>query len=147
MGKAIDAALTQAKTTKNGKPTIIIAKTIIGKGIPEVEGTNAAHGEAGVPYQKTAREGLGLPADQLWYVDPETKKFFANRKEEQKTAYNVWQDKFNAWSSANPTLAAELTQEKEKKRPSAAEVLAAVPEYDASKNVATRQSGSDVLQH
>lgn len=29
----------------NGKPTIIIAKTLIGKGIPEVEGTNAAHGE------------------------------------------------------------------------------------------------------
>merc|ERR1719230_1130080 len=56
-------------------------------------------------------------------------------------------NKFNAWSSANPTLAAELTQAKEKKWPSAAEVLAAIPEYDSSKNVATRQSGSDVLQH
>ena len=34
----------------NGKPTIIIAKTIIGKGIEQVQGTNAAHGEAGVAY-------------------------------------------------------------------------------------------------
>ena len=34
--KAIDAAIAKAKTTKNGKPSIIIAKTIIGKGIPEV---------------------------------------------------------------------------------------------------------------
>jgi transketolase len=57
----------------NGKPTIIIAKTIIGKGIPEVEGTNAAHGEAGVPFQKTARAHLGLPADELWHVAPEVR--------------------------------------------------------------------------
>jgi transketolase len=34
-----------------------------------------------------------------------------------------------------------------KKYPSAAEILAAIPEYDSKKNVATRQSGSDVLQH
>merc|ERR1719460_2078628 len=145
--KALDKSISEAKANKNGKPTIIIAQTLIGKGIPEVEGTNAAHGEAGVPYQRTAREGLGLPADELWYVDPETKKFFATRKEELKKAYNTWQDKFSAWSSANPALASELTQAREKKWPSAAEVLAAVPEYDASKNVATRQSGSDVLQH
>ena len=42
---AIDASIAKAKSLDNGKPTIIIAKTIIGKGIPEVEGTNAAHGE------------------------------------------------------------------------------------------------------
>lgn len=42
---AIDNAIAKAKTLDNGKPTIIIAKTLIGKGIPEVEGTNAAHGE------------------------------------------------------------------------------------------------------
>jgi transketolase len=145
--KAIDAAMVKAKTTKNGKPTIIIAKTLIGKGIPEVEGTNAAHGEAGVPYQKTARASLGLPTDELWHIAPETKKFFAARKEELKADYNKWQDKFSSWSSANPSLAAELTQAREKKWPSAAETLAAIPEYDGSKNVATRQSGADVLQH
>ena len=63
------------------------AKTIIGKGIPEVEGTNAAHGEAGVPYQKTSRAHLGLPADELFYVSPETKSFFANKKVELKAKY------------------------------------------------------------
>lgn len=42
---AIDSSIAKAKSLDNGKPTIIIAKTIIGKGIPEVEGTNAAHGE------------------------------------------------------------------------------------------------------
>jgi transketolase len=143
---AIDSAITKAKTTKNGKPTIIIAKTIIGKGIPEVEGTNAAHGEAGVPYQKNARASLGLPESELFYVDPKTKEFFASKKQECKKNYDEWMTKYNAWKNANPALATELENAKAKKYPSAAEVLAAIPPYDAKKNVATRQSGSDNLQ-
>lgn len=143
---AVDKAIATAKSTKNGKPTIIIAKTIIGKGIPEVEGTNAAHGEAGVAYQKTSRAHLGLPADNLWYISQETKDFFANRKEELKGKYNTWTSKYNAWKAANPALASDLETAKAKKYPSAAEILAAIPPYDATKNVATRQSGSDILQ-
>jgi transketolase len=144
---AIDAAISKAKSLDNGKPTIIIAKTIIGKGIPEVEGTNAAHGEAGVPYQKTARAHLGLPENELWHVAPETRQFFATRKQELKKDYDAWQAKYAAWKAANPALAAELETAKAKKYPSAEEVLKAIPEYDPKKNVATRQSGSDVLQH
>mmetsp|Transcript_14880 Transcript_14880/g.16107 ORF Transcript_14880/g.16107 Transcript_14880/m.16107 type:complete len:709 (-) Transcript_14880:187-2313(-) len=144
---AIDKALTQAKSLKNGKPTIIIAKTIIGKGIPEVEGTNAAHGEAGVPYQKTAREHLGLPADELFYVSKETKNYFANRKAELKAHYDAWNKKFSAWKTANPALATELDNARHKHYPKADEILKSIPEYDPKKNVATRQSGSDILQH
>lgn len=145
--KAIDSAVSKAKTMDNGKPTIIIAKTIIGKGIEQVEGTNAAHGEAGVPFQKEAREGLGLPADELWHVAPETRAFFEKRKGELKKDYDAWMAKYNAWKGANPDMAKELEDAREKKWPKAAEVLSAIPEYDASKDVATRQSGADVLQH
>eukprot|EP01038_Epipyxis_sp_PR26KG_P012204 gene12204-16348_t len=144
--KAIDNAIATAKTTKNGKPTIIIAKTIIGKGISEVEGTNAAHGEAGVAFQKNARANLGLPADELFYVSPETKAFFANKKASLKSQYDAWQSKYAQWKSANPALAADLEIAQSKKYPNAEEVLAAIPAYDATKNVATRQSGSDILQ-
>lgn len=145
--KAIDDAVSKAKSIDNGKPTIIIAKTIIGKGIEQVEGTNAAHGEAGVPYQKEARASLGLPADELWHIAPETKSFFEGRKAELKKDYDAWMTKYNAWKGANPALAKELEDAKAAKWPKAAEVLAAIPEYDASKDVATRQSGADVLQH
>ena len=54
---------------------------------------------------------------------------------------------YSAWKSANPDLAAEFENAKAQKTPSAAEILAGIPEYDASKDVATRQSGADVLQH
>lgn len=144
--KGIDSALASAKTMKNGKPTIIIAKTIIGKGIPEVEGTNAAHGEAGVPFQKTARAYLGLPADELWHVSAETKEFFKGRQAELTASYDAWSAKYAAWKAANGALATDLEGAKAKNYPTAAEVLAAIPEYDTTKNVATRQSGSDVLQ-
>lgn len=38
---AVEAAITFAKNNDNGQPKLIIFKTIIGKGIDEVAGTNA----------------------------------------------------------------------------------------------------------
>jgi len=143
--KAIDEAVTEAKSTKNGKPTIIIAKTVIGMGVPEIEGTNAAHGEAGVAYQESARKHLGLP-DELFHVSEETTKFFEGRKAELKANYDAWTEKFSAWKKANPELAKELEAASSKTTPSIEELNDGIPEYDSSKNVATRQSGSDVLQ-
>merc|ERR1719287_332546 len=75
---AITKAYRYAKDSDNGKPTLIVCKTIIGKGIDEIAGTCAAHGEAGVQYADSARESLGLPTDK-WYVSPETYAFFDSR--------------------------------------------------------------------
>merc|ERR1719487_2784718 len=62
--EAITKSYQYAKTSDNGKPTLIVAKTIIGKGIDEIAGTCAAHGEAGVKYADSGREALGLPGDK-----------------------------------------------------------------------------------
>merc|ERR1719310_428084 len=70
---AITKSYQYAKTSDNGKPTLIVCKTIIGKGIDEIAGTCAAHADS-------ARESLGLPADKKWYVSPETYDFFAKHK-------------------------------------------------------------------
>src|SRR3982751_4698051 len=56
-------AVNVAKERDNGKPQMIIAHTLIGKGIPEVAGTQKAHGEAGVKYVDAGRKALGLPAE------------------------------------------------------------------------------------
>ena len=52
----------------SGKPQLIIAKTLIGKGIPEVAGTQKAHGEGGAKFVDAARKGLGLPGRALLRV-------------------------------------------------------------------------------
>jgi len=144
--QAVDATIQQAKAAKNGKPTIIIAKTVIGKGIPEVEGTNAAHGEAGVQYQDTARKSLGLP-EEKFFVSPDTRKYFEQHEAELKAKYDAWKAEFDAWKAANPELATLLEAAASHKTPSVEELNAGIPEYDSSKDVATRQSGADVLQH
>jgi len=143
--KAIDESITKAKSARNGKPTIIIAKTVIGMGMPEIKGTNAAHGEAGVKHQESARKHLGLP-EELFYIDPETRKFFEDRKAELKAEYDAWIAKFDSWKAANPELATDLEAAVCKTTPSIEELNAGIPEYNTSKTVATRQSGSDVLQ-
>ncbi|MFY8216014.1 MAG: 1-deoxy-D-xylulose-5-phosphate synthase N-terminal domain-containing protein, partial [Chthoniobacterales bacterium] len=75
------AVYEKAKASTSGKPQFIIAKTLIGKGIPEVCGTNKAHGEAGVKFSDAARAGLGLP-EEKFCVDPATTAYFENRKSE-----------------------------------------------------------------
>jgi transketolase N-terminal domain/subunit len=56
----------KAKAATTGKPQFIVAKTLIGKGIPEVSGTNKAHGEAGVKFVEAARKAIGLPEEPFF---------------------------------------------------------------------------------
>ena len=79
--EAFFAAFVRAKRAGSGKPQLIIAKTLIGKGIPEVEGTQKAHGEGGAKFAEAARKGLGLPAEP-YFVSPEVRAFFAAREKE-----------------------------------------------------------------
>jgi len=140
---AINAAIEEGKTNNNGKPTAIICKTIIGKGIDEVAGTNAAHGEAGVQFVDGARKSIGLP-DEKWYVSPETYSFFGDKKAELKKGYDEWTETYAAWKKENPELATVLEDAKAKKRKSADEILAMIPASDG-KPEATRQSGSNII--
>ena len=138
----IASAIDKAKSATSGKPQFIIAKTLIGKGIPEVSGTNKAHGEAGVKFVAEARQALGLP-EETFFVSPETRAYFASHKAELKTAYEEWAKKFQAWRAANKDLARELDDAVAGKVP---DLLKVIPPFDPASNIATRKAGSDVLQ-
>ncbi len=140
---AIAGAIEKAKASKSGKPQFIIAKTIIGKGIPEVCGTNKAHGEAGVKFVTEARKSMGLP-DETFFVAPETKSYFEARKKSLVTAHAEWQKNFQAWRAANAELASELDDAVAGKVP---DLLKAIPAFDPASSIATRKAGSDILQH
>ena len=91
--EAIHHAIEKAKAA-TGKPQLIIARTLIGKGIPEVAGTSKAHGEGGAKFVDADRPKLGLPADEHFYVSPETHAYFAERKQQQAAEYAAWQKTF-----------------------------------------------------
>ena len=135
-------AIDKAKSATSGKPQFIIAKTLIGKGIPEVCGTNKAHGEAGVKFIAEARKALGLP-EETFFVSPETRAYFASHKAGLKTAYEEWAKKFQSWRAANKDLAKELDDAVAGKVP---DLLKVIPPFDPASNIATRKAGSDVLQ-
>jgi transketolase len=153
--EAFFAAFVRAKRAGSGKPQLIIAKTLIGRGIPEVEGTQKAHGEGGAKFGAEARKGLGLPAEP-YFVSPEVRAFFGAREKKLAAAHATWTKVFDAWKAKNPKLAEELQSSRAevrnlpentaKRTPDVAALLAAIPEFPAGTKIATRKAGQDVLQ-
>jgi transketolase len=139
---ALLAALETAKAAV-GKPQIIIAKTLIGKGIPEVAGTSKAHGEGGAKFIDAARKGLGLPAEHF-YVSPETHAYFAEHRRKLAEQHQEWEARFELWSAAHPVRARELANAIEKKVP--VDLMDRIPAFPEDTKIATRKAGSDVLQ-
>jgi transketolase len=138
------AAFEKAKAG-TGKPHLIIAHTLIGKGIPEVAGTQKAHGEAGAKFVDQDRvKELGLPADQLFYVSPEVRAYFATHKQQQLEYAARWNQTYQAWRTANPDLAKLLDSGLKKEVP--ADLLSRIPEFPKDAKIATRKAGSEVLQ-
>ncbi len=153
--EAFSAAYERAKHSGSGKPQLIIAKTLIGKGVPEVEGTQKAHGEAGAKFSDAARKGLGLPPEP-YYVSAPVRAFFAERAKELGARYTEWTKTFAAWTAKNPALAEQLAvsrafaftvpQDTAKRTPTTEALFSAIPEFPADTKIATRKAGQDVLQ-
>lgn len=140
---ALNQAMEDARNNKNGKPTLIEAKTIIGKGIPEVAGTAAGHGEGGAKFAEEAHKGLGLPAE-TFFISEETKAYFTEHRGQLASAYAKWEDTFAAWKSANPGLASQLDDSVSGNLPE--DLLAAIPEFASDYKNATRAAGGEVIQ-
>jgi transketolase len=140
---AIAAAVAKAKADDNGRPKVIIAKTTIGKGIPEVAGTAKGHGEGGAKFIDSARAGLGLPADEHFYVSAGTRAFFAEKKAASGAAFASWQQTYDAWAKANPALADELTDGLANAVPT--DLSEKIPAFAADYKDATRSAGGTIL--
>lgn len=141
--KEVHEVLSRARASTSGKPRFVIARTLIGKGIPEVAGTQKAHGEGGAKFVDQARKNLGLPPEHF-YVSEEVKQYFAGRKQALGEARAAWQATFEAWRAKNPELARELDDALAKKVP--ADLDARVPAFAPGTKIATRKAGEAVLQ-
>merc|ERR1712157_433248 len=141
----VDQTIAAAKASNNGKPKFIKCNTIIGKGMEETEGTNAAHGEAGVPYVDKAKKNIGLPEGEKWYVSDGTREFFEGVQKKNTAIYDEWQETFAAWKEANPELAKQLDDAVNDNVMPAEDMNKAIPELEASAE-ATRVSGNKVIQ-
>lgn len=111
----IRTALKEAKT-ENHKPTIIIGKTIMGKGAVKADGSSferqcATHGmplsEGGASYQESIKN-LGGNPENPFVIFEETKALYAKRAEELKVIVDKRLAIKAVWEKENPELAKKL---------------------------------------
>ncbi len=140
---AIQGAISKAKSDHNGRPKLIIAETEIGRGIPEVAGTQNGHGEGGAKFAESARKGLGLP-EETFYVSDDVRAFFKAHAEELASKHAAWQTIFVAWKATNPALAQLLENGLAKAVPD--NLLKLIPEFAKDAKLATRAAGGEILQ-
>lgn len=107
---AVDAAIVAAKAqgkTENGKPTLIICKTIIGKGAPNKGGTHDVHGAAlGVDEVAATRKELGW--ESAPFEIPQEIYDAWNQDEKGAKFQSECNARFEAYAAAYPAEAAEL---------------------------------------
>ncbi len=135
--------LEHARASKSGKPRFILAHTLIGKGIPQVAGTQKAHGEAGTRFVDQARRRLGLPDEKFWVSD-EVKTFFAERRRMLAEQHASWRETFAAWRAKNSDLSRQLDDANALRVPD--DLSAKIPTFAADAKLATRKAGETVLQ-
>jgi transketolase len=145
--EAIRSAITSALDEKS-RPSLIIGKTIMGKGSVKEDGTNferqcSTHGQplthAGASFKRTIAN-LGGDPENPFVIFPEAAELYAKRSEALKAWANAKNDEEDAWAAANPELAAKLDTF----------LSGDAPEFDYSKIVqkagaATRNASATVL--
>ncbi len=113
----IRAALTEAKLEMN-KPTLIIGKTIMGKGTVKADGSSfenetETHGQplsaAGASFDKTI-ENLGGDPKNPFVIFDEVKELYAKREAELKEIVAKKLSEKETWAKSNPELAAKLNK-------------------------------------
>jgi transketolase len=106
---AVDRALKKAKREAKrspGRPTLICARSVIGKGAPTKANTGAAHGAPlGDKEVAATREAIGWP--HAAFEIPDAVRQGWDAKDKGKRAERRWKRAFSAYEKANPELAKE----------------------------------------
>lgn len=136
----IENLITRAKRDTE-KPTIIILKSVIGKGAPK-EGTADVHGSPlGEEGCREAKRNLGLPEDEHFYVVPEAYSYFEKRRVELAKEEEEWNRVFEIWSEKNPELRAKWDAYWDEKPTGEC----AAPAYKVGDKLATREASGKSL--
>jgi transketolase len=107
--EAIANAIEQAKAVTD-KPTMICCKTVIGFGSPNKSGSHDCHGAPLGDDEITATRNFLDWSDETRFAIPEDIYAQWDKKEQGKKDNLNWSEKFSAYQSQYPALAAEFTR-------------------------------------
>ena len=134
---AIDKALTQSRNSD--KPTIIIAKTSIGKGAATLEGSHHTHGAPlGEDELRASKQKAGFDPEKSFVIDDDVKEAFDKTKSGAllSKAWDKLVKKDLPLSEQNETLNALLNPDYSKIQ---------YPDFSDTKEIATRDSNHKIL--
>ncbi|MSQ54107.1 MAG: transketolase [Betaproteobacteria bacterium] len=144
---AVDRAIRKAKREKS-RPTLICARTIIGKGAPTRQNTGGAHGAPlGEKEIAATREAIGWPHPPFVVPQPVLDAWNARRR--GMAAERKWKKLLAGYSTTHPELATEFLRRVAGRLPAdfAARTGALLQEFEAKgETVATRKASQLVLE-
>ena len=134
-----------AGRAETDRPTLIVLKTLIGRGAPNFEGRNKAHGgPLGEDETKLAKQGLGWSTDGDLIVPDAVRDYCQSRGSAKTLARKSSDAKFGAWRSANTEAATKWAAARGRSLPSDL-IEKLVEDLDGVKN-ATRNHSKTVLE-
>lgn len=141
----IDAALSKAKAEKT-KPSIICARTTIGKGSPNRANSSGVHGSPLGDDELAATKAALNWKEKEAFKTPQAVESFCNNviAEKQKT-HKAWQERFVAWNDEQPELVKKYKAQCSREIPR--DLLAnLVCELESEDNAATRSLSGKAIQ-
>ena len=139
------AAALESARKETGRPTLIILKTLIGRGAPNFEGKSKAHGgPLGADETRLAKENAGWPAEPDLLV-PDDVRAYCSERAEAKHAERVASDaRLEAWRKQNRESAARWDQARRRHLPS--DLIAKLVEGMDVAVAATRKHSAVMLE-
>ncbi len=143
-----------AEAKKDERPTLIVLKSVIGKGAPTVAGQSKAHGAAlGDEGILEAKKNLGLDPNKTFFVADEAYNYFKEKQKEFTANEESWNKVFAEWSKENPELKKEWdlafagNYDKRAKTDELHEIIknTKLPEYKGDESLATRAASKKAL--
>lgn len=133
-----------AGRAETNRPTLIVLKTLIGRGAPNFEGRNKAHGgPLGEDETKLAKQGLGWPTEGDLHVPDDVRAYCAERGVVKHDEHVASDARLAAWRGSNAGAAESWDSARTRSMP-ADIVERLVDGLDGTKN-ATRKHSATVL--
>ena len=126
------------------KPTLIVAKTTIGKFSPNRAGTSEAHGKAlGAEETRLTKESFDWPQTPF-FIPSDVKDHFNSHKQQLMDAEKSWKNSFDKWKDHDATRASLWDQYVNKQLPD--QFNEKLSNVHIPPNKATRSSSNAVIQ-
>jgi len=138
--RALDAARAQTE-----RPSLLVLRTLIGRGSPNKAGTSKVHGERlGPDEARATKENLGWPQEPRFLVPDDVRAYVAERGRAKREERERDEATLACWRAAHPDLAREWDAARARRVP--ADLTEKLVQGLEGREDATRKHSGSVLQ-